>query len=754
MSKAKHKDKHSPVISTPILISSSTPIASRNTRPILQQPPDLNLSSSSSSLASSSSSSSLSSSSISSLSSSSLSSSSPMITSPTGSVVSSPMSTPSSSPAITSPALVKSNTFFLNPSPVSSPAPQHAVLAPRIDMLRLDSHDSPLSSDDEASPRVIKHFDTVPASSEARKAKKNYCKFMEIPRDDWRKSADYGDVVGVSRDTLQKVLAFKHYFTRYRIDLFQYIYCRMQRLAQLEMQLCNDDIPTTTSTKSGKSGSAGAVDENEAKIMRRRLQECETVYLRQRRTRMKLKDFRLLSLIGRGGYGEVYLARRIENGEVVVLKRMKKSVYLNKNEACRVQRERDVLQRSSSPWIIKLKYSFQDDDHLYLVMEYAGGGDLKSLVDNLGRLDEDDARFYFAEMVLCVENLHSLGFIHRDLKPGNFVIDKSGHLKLIDFGLSKDGVESRFKESIQRISVHLQAATRFNSNESPVRAVMARSAPYNNSNERIRRPKSVALGLAYSIVGSPEYMAPEMLEGQGYDGRVDSWALGCCLYEMLVGSTPFSANTPEEIFMNILKWHENGPVRPHSRQSNGGDDGAVRGGSGGAGRGDDGYNDDDDDDDDVDEGVDISDEAWDLLTRLMRPAETRLGRNGVDEIKKHPFFKGIDWEHIRDVVPAFLPRLENEQDTSYFDAKAIPDDLLDGNIETFERGVEDELLAAQTAIGEELHRRRVPMSPLMRAQQGHDMMFAGFTFKRFDFEMDGNNISPTGSRSGSDSPTN
>jgi serine/threonine protein kinase len=162
-----------------------------------------------------------------------------------------------------------------------------------------------------------------------------------------------------------------------------------------------------------------------------------------------------LALLGRGGYGEVYLTRKIDTGEILALKRMKKSKFTEKNEVLRVLKEREVMVKSRSPWLARLKYCFQTQTHLYMAMEYIPGGDLKNLLDHFGAVPEDEARFYIAEMILAVDDLHKLGYIHRDLKPDNFMIDKSGHLKLIDFGLSKDGWKQKFsKASIKFLVRH------------------------------------------------------------------------------------------------------------------------------------------------------------------------------------------------------------------------------------------------------------------------------------------------------------
>ena len=144
-----------------------------------------------------------------------------------------------------------------------------------------------------------------------------------------------------------------------------------------------------------------------------------------------------MAIIGKGAFGEVRVCRHKRTNEIVAIKKMRKDEMYKKNQILHVRAERDVLSEAKIPWIVELRYSFQDEVYLYLVMEYCPGGDLMSLLINKDILTEDEARFYIAELVLSVENVHKLKCIHRDLKPDNILIDKEGHLKLSDFGLSK-----------------------------------------------------------------------------------------------------------------------------------------------------------------------------------------------------------------------------------------------------------------------------------------------------------------------------
>lgn len=159
-----------------------------------------------------------------------------------------------------------------------------------------------------------------------------------------------------------------------------------------------------------------------------------------RRSKISIRDFEPLKIIGRGAYGEVRLCKCIATGELVAIKKMKKKDIIKKNEIEHLRAERSVLSKSSSsktqnPWIIELKSSFQDDDFLYLVMEYLPGGDLMNLLIKKDIFTLEEARFYIAETIMAVEYVHSLGYVHRDIKPDNILLDSTGHIKLTDFGL-------------------------------------------------------------------------------------------------------------------------------------------------------------------------------------------------------------------------------------------------------------------------------------------------------------------------------
>lgn len=364
----------------------------------------------------------------------------------------------------------------------------------------------------------------------------------------------------------------------------------------------------------------GGMNREQRAVVRAQHFDKESQYLRLRRVRTSLKEFTILAMLGKGGYGQVYLCRKVDTGEVLALKQMKKSRFTDRNEVHRVKKEREVMTKTDSIWLARLKYCFQSQHYLYMAMEYIPGGDLKTLLDHMTVLDETDAKFLFAEMALAVDALHQLGYIHRDLKPDNFMIDRNGHLKLIDFGLSKEGFSEKLNtsRSLKRRTSSFRVGTWSKNNTS----ILPQFTKSRNKKRQI-----------FSVVGSPEYMALEILNQEGYSNLVDYWSLGVILFEFLFGYTPFGAETVAGVFDNVKNFRSR-VVKPPR------------------------------DEDDEDE--EISDDCWDLIIRLITSADQRLGKNGINDLKNHRWFKGFDWGGIRDMEPPFMPNLESENDTSYF----------------------------------------------------------------------------------------
>ena len=315
-------------------------------------------------------------------------------------------------------------------------------------------------------------------------------------------------------------------------------------------------------------------------------------FLREKQT---VRNYESLAIIGRGAFGEVHVCRDKSNGEIVAVKKIKKEVLYLKNQVLHVRNEQILMSKVKSPWIVELKASFQEDDYLYLVMEFLPGGDLMNLLIKKDILTEDEARFYIAELILSIESIHKLDCIHRDIKPDNILIDKTGHVKLSDFGLAKISDKLYEQNNIK----------------------------YSNDNDNANKHER-----NYSCVGTAYYVAPEVLTKSGYGPEIDWWSVGVIFFEMLVGYAPFCSKETSEVCHKILNWEKY--LKIPSK-------------------------------------IKISPEAEDLISKLINNPNIRLGINGAEEIKSHPFFKGLDWENIRGLKAPFIPQLKNDYDTSYFD---------------------------------------------------------------------------------------
>ena len=361
------------------------------------------------------------------------------------------------------------------------------------------------------------------------------------------------------------------------------------------------------------------IPEDQASKIKEEILHKEGENLRKKRQKISIFDFVPIKIIGKGAFGEVRICRYIPTDDIVAIKKMKKEEMHKKNQVLHVRAERDVLSEAKNQWIVELKFSFQDQKYLYLGMEYLPGGDLMTLLMDRDILPEEDAKFYAAEMVLAIESVHDMGCIHRDLKPDNVLIGKDGHIKLSDFGLSKK-LDSFFDKNDK---LTLNPENNIHNNNNSKLSYAERFRIFKNLKLKKRREK------AFSTVGTPDYIAPEVFRQKGYGQEIDWWSLGVIMFEMMIGYPPFYSDSSAETCKKILRWEEYLEIRPETN---------------------------------------ISKDAVDILKKLINEPEKRLGRNGADEIKKHPYFKNIDWNHIKEtMVPPFIPELKGPFDTTYFD---------------------------------------------------------------------------------------
>ena len=319
--------------------------------------------------------------------------------------------------------------------------------------------------------------------------------------------------------------------------------------------------------------------------------------LRKKRQKLSIFDFEPIKIIGQGAFGEVRVCKYIPTNDIVAIKKMKKLEMHEKNQILHVRAEREVLSQAKNDWIVNLKFSFQDNKYLYLGMEYLPGGDLMSLLMDRDILPELDAKFYAAELVLCIESVHKLNCIHRDLKPDNVLIGKDGHIKLSDFGLSKRMEFPLYDNNIDNNNLN----SNLNNNNYNTYASKFNQFKLMTKNKR--------RAYAFSTVGTPDYIAPEVFNQKGYGPEVDWWSLGVIMYEMMIGFPPFFSKTSTETCRKILNWKNTFYIP---------------------------------------EEADISNEAYDILVNLINDVEFRLGGNGAEQVKNHPFFKGVDWDHLKE----------------------------------------------------------------------------------------------------------
>lgn len=396
-------------------------------------------------------------------------------------------------------------------------------------------------------------------------------------------------------------------------------------------------------------------------------QKQEANFLRFLRTTERPQNYATLKIIGKGAFGEVKLVQRKRDSKIYALKSLVKSEMHKKDQLAHVRAERDILANAESPWLVKLHTSFQDSTFLYMLMEFLPGGDLMTMLIKYEIFSEDITRFYMAEIVLAIEAVHKLGFIHRDIKPDNILLDRGGHIKLTDFGLST-GFSKEHTASYYQQLMSSNRSKSINQNRNSV-SIDQIQLTVSNRNQ-INTWRKSRRQLAYSTVGTPDYIAPEIFSGKGYDKGCDWWSVGTIMFECLIGWPPFCAEEPHDTYRKIVDWPRYLTFPPDQQ---------------------------------------LSGESEHFIRGLICDPQNRLGHmRGATELKEHPFFSGVNWDGLRKIRAPFEPKLSSSVDTQYFPIDEIP------QVDTSAQ------MRAQTEASGQSDDPNLSLP------------FIGYTFKRFD----------------------
>ncbi|KAL3846793.1 hypothetical protein ACJMK2_017749 [Sinanodonta woodiana] len=295
-----------------------------------------------------------------------------------------------------------------------------------------------------------------------------------------------------------------------------------------------------------------------------------------------LENYDILSTIGTGTFGRVVLVRQKETKNYFALKVMAITEVIRLKQIEHVKNEKEILSSISHPFIVNMLWANHDQTFLYMMMEYVPGGEIFSYLRNYGRFNNSTGNFYACEIVSALDYLHARSIVYRDLKPENLLLDREGHLKITDFGFAKK-----------------------------------------------------LLDRTWTLCGTPEYLAPEIIQSKGYNKAVDWWSLGILIYEMLVGYPPFFDEQPFAIYEKILAGRIEWPKH-------------------------------------------LDPVAKDIIKKLLVQDRTkRLGnmKNGADDVKRHKWFKNADWDEVaaRKLIPPIVPKVSHAGDTKNFDEYAEDD---------------------------------------------------------------------------------
>lgn len=442
----------------------------------------------------------------------------------------------------------------------------------------------------------------------------------------------------------------------------------------------------------------------------------ETEFLRLKRTRLGLSDFNKLKVIGRGAFGEVRLVQKKDTGNVYAMKVLNKKKMIEKNQEAHVWAERDILTEAENPWLVTMYYSFQDKRNLYLIMEFLPGGDLMTMLINRDTLTHEETRFYMAEVALAIDSIHKLGFIHRDVKPDNILLDATGHVKLSDFGLctgNRPIHQSSYYTNATKNPSSVQATDFTNTREqtqtsntltSGISNFITSKKDKKNFSQKSNHWKKNCRLLAYSTVGTPDYIAPEVFQNSdGYGKECDWWSLGVIMFECLCGYPPFCSdnNDPSETYHKVLDWENELDFPPH---------------------------------------ISLSNSAISLIRSLVTSVDKRIGKSGIEALKKHRFFKDMgDWDQLRYRPAAIKITVTSQDDTRNFD-----------DFSDHEESENEGVVSPDDRDSLDLFGSGNNLGGTSNSHADKDWVFMNYTFKRFESftlkkrnEMkrkDGNNI--------------
>ena len=308
--------------------------------------------------------------------------------------------------------------------------------------------------------------------------------------------------------------------------------------------------------------------------------------------KVTLNDFKMLKVLGRGTFGKVCLVQYKATKKYYAMKKKKKNIILEHNQVTHTLLEKKILQNLNYQFLVGMDFCFQTQERIYFVMNFIRGGELFSHLHNCKYFGEEKAKFYSAIIGLALEYLHTHGIVYRDIKPDNILIDEDGYLKLADFGMSK-----MLKDQEK----------------------------------------------AFSLCGTPEYFAPEIITREGHNKSADWWSYGILLYEMLYGIPPFYSKNTEKMFELITKAELKFPNK-----------------------------------------IEVSDYAKDLIKNLLiKDQDLRLGsEGGFEEIRKHSFFKGFDFKALEEkkLKAPFIPTLRGSMDVTNFDRRYTSEEIVTSEI--------------------------------------------------------------------------